>query len=140
MLGSPNFVGQICGRHLQHALRRIPFVRGRRYSDLGSGGAITMISIAWHLADAVEQGAPHPGLLMIGSPQKNLLAKSTIDSLAKADASCSHLATWTAEPGSSSQIILVDNAPRPAGAPHVVVSYSGNPDDPPYDLIDDEVS
>ena len=102
-----------------------------------------MISLAWHLAileEAVEQSAPHPGLLMIDSPQKNLLADSTMDSLAKADAIYDHLIAWTSGAGLGSQIILVDNAPRPAGMSHVVVSYSGDPGEPPYGLIDDEVS
>lgn len=123
--------------------RFVPHVRQMKYSDLGSGGAITLVSLAWHLAileEAVEQEAPHPGLLMIDSPQKNLLADSSMDSLAKADAIYNHLIEWSIGPGSDSQVILVDNAPRPAGAPYVVVSYSGDPDDPPYGLIDDEVS
>jgi hypothetical protein len=53
----------------------VPYVRGNRYTEIGSTGALTLISLAWQLAlfeRAVEQGEPHPGLLLIDSPQKNL--------------------------------------------------------------------
>ena len=54
----------------------VPYVRGNRYTDIGSTGALTLISLAWQLAifeRAVEQGHAHPGFLMIDSPQKNLM-------------------------------------------------------------------
>jgi hypothetical protein len=44
--------------------RFVPYVRGNRYTDIGSTGALTLISLAWELAifeRAVEQGDPHPG-------------------------------------------------------------------------------
>ena len=53
----------------------VPYVRGNRYTDIGSTGALTLISLAWELAifeRSIEQGNPHPGFLMIDSPQKNL--------------------------------------------------------------------
>jgi hypothetical protein len=54
----------------------VPFVRASRYIDVGSTGALTLISLAWQLVifeRAVEQGQAHPGFLMIDSPQKNLM-------------------------------------------------------------------
>lgn len=121
--------------------RFVPFVRGMKYSDLGSGGAVTLVSLAWHLSileESVAQDANHPGLLMIDSPQKNLFSDQDIDAPAKADALYRHLVDWSSGDGASNQIIMVDNSPRPAGLTHVVIRYSGDEARPPYGLIDDE--
>ena len=53
----------------------MPHVRGNLYRELGSTGALTLVSLAWILSIfefAIEGGYPHPGFLMIDSPQKNL--------------------------------------------------------------------
>ena len=121
--------------------RFVPHVRGMKYSDLGSGGAITLVSLAWHLAilqEAIAQEGNHPGLLMIDSPQKNLFSDRDLDAPAKADAFYRHLVAWSATDGADAQVIMVDNSPRDLGLPHVVVDYSGDPERPPYGLIDDE--
>jgi DNA repair exonuclease SbcCD ATPase subunit len=123
----------------------VPHVRGMKYSEIGSAGATTLISLAWHLAIfevAADQEAAHPGILMIDSPQKNLLAESEpdFDGQLIADSVYEHMIRWSGSQGRSQQLILVDNSPRPSAEHHVVVRYSGDADRPPYGLIDDEVS
>jgi hypothetical protein len=129
--------------------RFIPYVRGNRYTDIGSTGALTLISLAWQLAifeRAVEQGQPHPGFLMIDSPQKNLMPEGDIGVTDEfADPAIPrriwrHVVTWTEQMGSTAQVIIVDNRP-PSDLvdPHTVVRFSGHADDPPYGLIDDEI-
>ena len=58
----------------------LPHVRGRKYSDLGSLGAVTLITMAYYLSimicSEVKTGN-HLGLLMIDTPRKNLGASST---------------------------------------------------------------
>lgn len=122
----------------------MPFVRGMRYSELGSAGTATLVALAWHLAifeEAVVREALHPGFLMIDSPQKNLMSddEPDFDGNLIGDSIYSHLTRWAGSEGFQSQLIIVDNAPRASAQPHVVVRYSGDPDRPPYGLIDDEV-
>lgn len=122
----------------------MPWVRGMRYSEIGSAGASTLISLAWHLAileEATAQEAAHPGLLMIDSPQKNLMSEDEpdFDGEQIADAIYSRLIAWSTGYGEGQQLIIVDNSPRPSAEPFVVIRFSGDPDRPPYGLIDDEV-
>ena len=64
--------------------------------------------------------------------------KST-DSVAVADF-YKHLHDWLAGPGLGAQIVVVDNAP-PVSVDHdIVVRFSRRADQPPYGLIEDEVS
>jgi hypothetical protein len=140
----------------------VPFVRGRRYDKVGSSGAMTLIALAWELALfelAFEQGAGHPGFLIVDSPQKNLVPGSvavpttpdpgTEDSDAEIDRLITtrsrniveniyrHVVTWLAKhPGA--QVVFVDNQPPSIADRHIVVRYSQNPDDPPYGLIENE--
>jgi hypothetical protein len=127
--------------------RFVPYVRGNRYTDIGSTGALTLISLAWQLAifeRAVEQGDPHPGFLMIDSPQKNLKPEtggSTSDEFVDAAIPrrvWEHIVSWTAGMGKTAQIVVVDNLPPDVADDHVVVRYSGRADEPPYGLIEDE--
>lgn len=58
----------------------LPYVRGRKYSDLGSLGAVTLITMAYYLSIMIcskVQTGNHLGLLMIDTPRKNLGASST---------------------------------------------------------------
>jgi hypothetical protein len=125
----------------------VPYVRGNRYSDIGSTGALTLISLAWQLAifeRAIEQGQPHPGFLMIDSPQKNLMPEANAASADEfADPAIprrvwEQMVSWSASVGQSAQLIIVDNRPPDVADPHVVVRYSARVDQPPYGLIDDE--
>lgn len=126
--------------------RYVPSVRGVRYDQLGSSGAMTLVSIAWYLAvfeKSVEEGGSHPGLLMIDSPQKNLVparGQQADDYQAPAIARgvYEHLMRWAGtEAGRGSQILLVDNEPPASAGDYVVVRYTGDKDVPPYGLIDD---
>ena len=125
----------------------VPYVRGNRYTDIGSTGALTLISLAWELAifeRAVEQGDPHPGFLMIDSPQKNLKPETGVTGSDEfVDAAIprhvwEHILNWSAGMGKSAQIVVVDNLPPDIADEHVVVRYSGQADQPPYGLIEDE--
>lgn len=125
----------------------VPYVRGNRYTDIGSTGALTLISLAWQLAifeRAVEQGDPHPGFLMIDSPQKNLKPEaggSEADEFVDAAIPrrvWAHIVSWSASVGKNAQIVVVDNLPPAVADDHVVVRYSGQADEPPYGLIEDE--
>jgi hypothetical protein len=125
----------------------VPYVRGNRYTDIGSTGALTLISLAWELAifeRAVEQGDPHPGFLMIDSPQKNLkpetggaYADEFVDAAIPRRV-WEHIVSWCAGMGSTAQILVVDNLPPDVANEHVVVRYSGQANQPPYGLIEDE--
>lgn len=107
---------------------------------------LTLISVAWMLTlfeRAVEQGHPHPGFLMIDSPQKNL--RPTDDQVtdefrdpAIAERVWGHILRWSGGAGRDYQLIIVDNAPSRDAEPAVVVQYSGRAESPPYGLIDDE--
>ena len=85
-------------------------------------------------------GSAHPGLLLIDSPQKNLGQGGHRDtefagSVAAADFS-KHVRDWL----NGTQILVVDNAPPPPADDDVVIRFSRRADQPPYGLIDDEVS
>jgi hypothetical protein len=127
----------------------VPFVRGNRYTDIGSTGALTLISLAWALTifeRAVEQGQPHPGFLMVDSPQKNLMpegnapASDEFGDPAIPRRVWEHIVSWTESMGQAAQVIVVDNRPPVLVDPHLVVRYSGRADEPPYGLITDEVA
>lgn len=59
----------------------LPYVRGRKYNDLGSLGGVTLIIIAYYLAIAKmtldTESFYHLNLLMIDSPRKNLGANAS---------------------------------------------------------------
>ena len=126
----------------------VPYVRGNRYADIGSTGALTLISLAWALTifeRAVEQGQAHPGFLMIDSPQKNLMPESSADGDEFADPAIprrvwQHIIDWSHSMGAAAQLIIVDNLPPDTANDHVVVRYSGRTEEPPYGLIDDETA
>ncbi|WP_230163468.1 AAA family ATPase [Peribacillus simplex] len=52
----------------------LPYVRGVKYDELGSGGAITMTTMAYFLSIALlkTKTKNYPGFLIIDSPRKNL--------------------------------------------------------------------
>jgi hypothetical protein len=124
----------------------VPHMRGTAYTHASSGGR-TLIALAWILAIcevAWETRSAHPGFLMIDSPQKNLgqggdRDAEFADSVAVADF-YRHLHDWLTGPGQGAQILVVDNAPPPSADDDVVVRFSRRADQPPYGLIDDEVS
>ncbi|CAH1202922.1 hypothetical protein PAECIP111891_02145 [Paenibacillus allorhizoplanae] len=60
----------------------LPYIRGRKYNELGSLGAVTMITMAYYLSILIcgtKEDNNHPGFLIIDSPRKNLGADSKIE-------------------------------------------------------------
>jgi hypothetical protein len=123
----------------------IPHVRGRGYRGIGSDGALTLIALAWMLAIfemAIERGAPHPGFLMIDSPQKNLAPKTgqTVDEYmdpAIVERFYEHVRDWAGD-HPQAQLVIVDHEPVPRSKDQVVVRYTRRADIRPYGLIDDQ--
>lgn len=121
----------------------VPHVRGHEYTHASSGGLV-LISLAWYLSlweIAHEQGAAHPGLLVIDSPQKNL-GHAAVDDSDFADATLvdnfySHAKAWLSTEGAGAQLIVVDNSPPESVIDDVVVRYTRDPAVPPYGLISD---
>jgi hypothetical protein len=105
--------------------------------------------MAWFIAifeRAIQTGAPHPGFLMIDSPQKNLTprAESQVQDDFADPAIVSRVwgriisMTSDASKGSM-QVLVVDNAPPSSANSHVVVRYGGRLGPAPYGLIENEV-
>jgi septal ring factor EnvC (AmiA/AmiB activator) len=127
----------------------IPHVRGVRYDKIGSRGAVTLIALAWALAifeRAIEQGRPHPGFLMIDSPQTNLKpleeGDGGEDEYATAEIGTRlwhHLAEWSQDAGRGAQLLVVDHSPPTEVRGSVVITFSGDPGQPPYGLIANEI-
>lgn len=62
--------------------RYLPYVRGRKYDDIGSLAGVTLITIAYYLTLLIVGSAEmyyHPQLLIVDSPRKNLGAQNTND-------------------------------------------------------------
>lgn len=58
----------------------LPYVRGRKYDDIGSLAAVTLITIAYYVSIMIVGSADefsHPNLLIIDSPRKNLGAQAS---------------------------------------------------------------
>ncbi|GEM_PF-452200 len=57
----------------------LPYVRDRKYDNIGSLAGVTLITIAYYMAILVIGSSPdfhHPNLLLIDSPRKNLGAQA----------------------------------------------------------------
>lgn len=62
--------------------RYLPYVRGRKYDDIGSLAGVTLITMAYYLTLMIVgsvEGYYHPNLLIIDSPRKNLGAQNNND-------------------------------------------------------------
>ncbi|MGW2937652.1 hypothetical protein ACWDA7_38910 [Streptomyces sp. NPDC001156] len=130
----------------------IPHVRKLRYDRVGSSGALTLLALAWELTLfelAYEEEGRHPGFLLIDSPQKNLAPEGRKSGDAEISDSVAgvivnkvygHLRSWLSGAGEGAQVIIVDNVPPTAVEPFVCISFSGDPQKPPYGLIDDATS
>ncbi len=123
----------------------VPWVHGRPYREVGSSGALTLIAVAWHLTlfeRAIEEGLPHPGFLIIDSPQKNLSPDAVGDTEFLdpkiVESMWSHMANWC-EHHPQAQILVVDNTPPALVGDQVIVRFSRDPAVPPYGLISDEM-
>ena len=123
----------------------VPHARMRPYSSASSGGQVLQ-TLAWMLSVfevAFEQGAHHPGFLLIDTPQKNLGGAAAADDEAFADVRLverfyGHLISWLNKAGRGAQVMVVDNTPPPVAEPFVVRHYTRDPDHGMYGLIDNE--
>lgn len=94
----------------------LPFVRGRRYNDLGSLGGVTLIIIAYYLSIAKltldKEKFHHLNLLLIDSPRKNLGANATQEEFRDEEIFNYIIKTFIKldkEDGSKIQVIVVNN-------------------------------
>lgn len=125
----------------------VPHVRGNRYAEVGSTGALTLTALAWQLSIfelAVDLGQPHPGFLMIDSPQKNLMPEDNVAESEFADPAIprrvwEHLIARAENTAGAAQVIVVDNRPPDSASSYIQQRFSGRTDDPPYGLIFDEI-
>ncbi|WP_304509168.1 AAA family ATPase [Anaerotignum sp.] len=94
----------------------LPYVRGRKYNDLGSLGGVTLIVIAYYLAilnvTLDTDKYYHLNLLMIDSPRKNLGADVSQEEFRDEEIFNSVIKTFIEfeqELGESMQLIVVNN-------------------------------
>lgn len=123
----------------------IPHVRGSRYDEIGTRGGITLVALAWQLAifeRAIELERPHPGFLMIDSPQTNLKppdgSEDEFSTQEIGNRLWHHIASWTRGAGRGAQVVVVDHSPPVEVEESIVVTFSGRTDQPPYGLIANE--
>lgn len=95
-------------------------MRDVSYRNIGSAGAMTLIALAWQLALfklAIDEGYPHPGFLMIDSPQKNLTPEGSVREDEFGDPAIGshvwdHLLALAEQLRDRGQLVVVDNRPR----------------------------
>ncbi|MBJ8030244.1 AAA family ATPase [Bacillus cereus group sp. N21] len=129
----------------------LPYVRGVKYDELGSGGALTMTTMAYFLSIALlkTKNKNHLGLLIIDSPRKNLGADSEIDdefkdeeifnSIIKYFVSLKDKKDKTEDPVEDIQLIVINNGhPDFLSEDDLIVKFDGKGTGQlPYGLIDD---
>ncbi|GLC31152.1 hypothetical protein [Clostridium omnivorum] len=127
--------------------RYLPYVRGKLYSELGSLGAVTLITMAYYLSILVlgsKDENNHLGLLMIDSPRSNLGAnnKDGDDVFKDEDIFNSvikFLIKLDEELGSEIQLIVINNGyPDFLDSKYIIKEFDGNGTrGVPYGLVDD---
>ncbi|MGE6260714.1 AAA family ATPase [Heyndrickxia sporothermodurans] len=131
----------------------LPYVRGVKYDELGSGGAITMTTMAYFLSIALLnlKNKNHLGLLIIDSPRKNLGADSKIDDEFKDEEIFNSIIKYfaalkdntdkdkTEKPIEDIQLIVINNGnPDFLSEDDLIVKFDGKGTGQlPYGLIDD---
>jgi hypothetical protein len=120
----------------------VPHVRGISYHQHTSRGALTLIALAWQLSifeRAVELAHPHPGFLLIDSPQGNLAQPDEEFQSEQIRLNVwRYLLAWAEGNGANTQLLVADNTPPAAAEPTIAVRYGGKYGPPPYGLIDNE--
>ena len=128
----------------------LPYVRGRKYDDIGSLAGVTLITMAYYVAlllVGVRENFNHPGILIIDSPRKNLGAqasKSEDDEFKDEsifNATMKHLYEIAEQNKECVQVIVVNNG-YPEFIPHECIVVEFDPDQKnglPLGLIDDAV-
>jgi hypothetical protein len=91
---------------------------------------------------AIESGGPHPGFLMLDSPQKNLAPTPERKRDEYMDPAIvarmyRHITEWLGR-HPEAQIVIVDHEPPTFVQDRVIVRYTRRADQPPYGLIYDQ--
>lgn len=129
----------------------LPYVRGIKYDELGSGGAVTMTTMAYFLSIALlkSKNKNHPGLLIIDSPRKNLGAdaknndefkdEAIFNSIIKYFNSIFEKKTNEEDTLDKIQLIIISNGnPEDLDKKNLIVNFDGDgTKGHPYGLIDD---
>lgn len=129
----------------------LPYVRGVKYDQLGSGGAVTMTTMAYFLSIALlkSKNKNHPGLLIIDSPRKNLGADAKNNDEFKDEAIFNSIIKYfnsifeekTSEENrlDNIQLIIISNGiPEFLDKKNLIVNFDGDGTKGlPYGLIDD---
>lgn len=123
----------------------LPYVRGRKYDDIGSLAGVSLITIAYYFAlllvGRTEQFS-HPNLLIIDSPRKNLGAQAADEEFKDEkifNSAIQYLYEKAEQHKNEVQVIVVNNG-HPALIPSecVVAEFdSDGRDNLPIGLIDD---
>ena len=128
----------------------LPYVRGRKYDDIGSLAGVSLITMGYYLAvllKGIEGECHHLGLLLIDSPRKNLGAKMSLD-LDKEfkdekiyNALVRYFIHIGADHEDEIQLIVVNNG-YPDFLPQncIVAEFDTERDDLPNGLIDDDIA
>ncbi|MED3550300.1 AAA family ATPase [Cytobacillus praedii] len=129
----------------------LPYVRGVKYDELGSGGAVTMTTMAYFLSIALlkSKNKNHPGLLIIDSPRKNLGADAKNNDEFKDEAIFNSIikyfnSIFEEEKSKENQldkiqlIIISNGNPEYLDSKNLIVNFDGDGTKGlPYGLIDD---
>ncbi len=123
----------------------LPYVRERLYRELGSLAGVTLITMAYYLAIAVEARSEkynHLGFIVIDSPRKNLGAKADDELFKDEDIFNSIIKFFISmdeKYQNDIQLIVVNNGyPTFLDRKHVIKEFDGDgTKDLPYGLIDD---
>jgi len=124
----------------------VPYVRGLRYNQLSSEGAINLSSICWLtsiFAEAIRRSMHHPGFLILDGVQSGIGIGPRVEKEFQDESIVEGLYALlkeVSELDDECQLIVVDNHPPEYMRDDVRVYYSRNPQKPPYGFIDDETS
>lgn len=122
-----------------------PFVRGQPYPELSSKGAISLATVAWHVAvleDALkaDSRSHFPLLLMFDSPLSHVGRAADDPEFRDQKLVDGFYAVLTRlhKRASAFQIFLVDNRPPAVAKEMLAVQFTGDPAHGRYGLVDDE--
>jgi len=124
----------------------VPHVRGLRYDQLSSEGAINLSSICWAtsiFAEAIGRSMHHPGFLILDGVQLGIGLGPRVEKEFQDENIVEGLYSLLREMSrldDECQLIIVDNHPPMYVHDDVRVYYSRNPQKPPYGFIDDEIA
>jgi molecular chaperone GrpE (heat shock protein) len=122
----------------------VPYVRNTNYRDIGSLGAIVLITQAWFMAffDLFKKYKEnHPKFFLVDSPQSNIGSNSEIEDYRDENIIKGIYMKYKSliDEDILEQIIIADSIPPNGYERFYCVKYTGMKDNPPYGLIDDEV-